>query len=77
MYAHYVYGGKLRKTVKMSGDPNACGEWTKHARQIPVSDPKVGLWTVQFDQLKKYRRPDAQFPSVFVQLRISVTRVFG
>jgi len=77
VYAHYVYGGKLRKTVKMSGDPNACGEWTKHARQIPVSDPATGIWIVQFDQLKKYRVPDQTFPSVYVQLKIQVTRTFG
>jgi hypothetical protein len=73
VYAHYVYGGKVRKTVKMSGDPNTCGEWSKRARQIPVSNPKTGLWIVQFDQLKKYRPPGPEFPSVFVQLEISVT----
>jgi hypothetical protein len=73
VYAHYVYGGKVRKTVKMSGDPNTCGEWKKRARQIPVSNPKTGLWIVQFDQLKKYREPGPGFPSVFVQLEISVT----
>jgi hypothetical protein len=77
VYAHYVYDGKVRKTVKMSGDPNGCGEWSKRARQIPVSDPATGLWTVQFDQLKKYREPGPNFPSVYVQLQISVTLVEG
>jgi hypothetical protein len=77
VYAHYVFNGKLRKTVKMSGNPNSCGEWKKRAQQIPVSDPSTGIWTVQFDQLKKYDKPGPNFPSVYVQLRISVTRVFG
>ena len=77
VYAHYVFNGSVRKTVKMSGGQNACGEWRKRARQIPVNDPSTGIWTVQFDQLKKYKRPGPNFPSVFVQLRISVTRVFG
>jgi hypothetical protein len=78
VYAHYVYNGKLKKTVKMSGNPNSCGEWKKRAKQIPVSDPATGIWTVQFDQLKKYKNPaNGGFNSVYVQLRISVTRVFG
>ena len=63
----------------MSGNPNSCGEWKKRAQQIPVNDPSTGIWTVQFDQLKKYKNPanGGTFNSVFVQLRISVTRVFG
>ena len=75
VYAHYVYGGKVRKTVKMSRDPNKCGEWTRRARQIPVSDPGIGLWTVQFDQLKKYKDPvtTQNFNSVYVWLQISVS----
>ena len=77
MYAHYVYDGKVRKTVRMSERPNRCGEWSKRARQIPVSDPDTGVWTVQFDQLKKYREPGQNFPSVYVQLQISVTLVQG
>lgn len=79
VYAHYVFNGKLKRTVKMSGNPNSCGEWKKRAQQIPVNDPSTGIWTVQFDQLKKYKNPanGGTFNSVFVQLRISVTRVFG
>jgi len=78
VYAHYVFNGKLKKTVKMSGNPNACGEWKKRAKQIPVDDPSTGIWTVQFDQFRKYKNPaEGNFRSVFVQLRISVTRVFG
>ena len=76
VYAHYVFGGELRKTVKMSGDPGACGQWRKRARQIPVRNPATGIWIVQFDQLKRYRKPSSSFPSVFVQLRIQVTRIF-
>jgi hypothetical protein len=76
VYAHYVFGGELRKTVKMSGDPGACGQWRKRARQIPVRNPETGIWKVQFDQLKRYRKPSAEFPSVYVQLRIQVSRIF-
>jgi hypothetical protein len=80
VYAHYVYNGKVRKTVKMSNGQNACGQWRERAQQIPVNDPATGIWTVQFDQLKKYRDPTDEaepFNSVYVQLNIQVTRVFG
>ena len=65
VYAHYVYEGELRKTVRMARDPNTCGEWRKRARQIPVATRTRGIWTVQFDQLEAVRagdRPD--FPCV-------------
>jgi len=81
VYAHYLFNGSVRKTVRMSGGQNACGQWRKRAQQIPVKDPATGIWTVQFDQLKQYKDPDPAvtpgFNSVFVQLRIQVTRVFG
>ena len=75
VYAHYVYGGKVRRTVKMSGDPNRCGQWTKRARQIPVRDPANGLWVVQFDQLKRYSPGSPGHKSAYVQLQINVTTV--
>jgi hypothetical protein len=76
VYAHYVYKNKLRKTVRMAGNPSACGGWSARRPQIPVA-PKVGSWIVQFDQSKKFR--DARNPatppkSVFVLIRINVTR---
>jgi hypothetical protein len=73
VYAHYVYKGKLRKTVRMARNPNKCGEWTKRAQQIPVADPGKGIWTVQFDQVKKYRLATPEHPSfaVFQQFIVS------
>ena len=78
VYAHYVYKGKLRKTVRMARKTTACGGWTAHRPQIPVRDAKAGTWIVQFDQSKKYRdarKPNSGLKSVFVLIRISVTLV--
>jgi hypothetical protein len=78
VYAHYVYKNKLRKTVRMVRKTGTCGTWIAHKRQIPVKAPKQGLWTVQFDQSKKYidaTKPGSTLDSVFVRLGISVTRV--
>ena len=76
VYAHYLYKGKVRKTVRMVRKTGTCGTWTSHKRQIPVNNPKPGLWTVQFDQSKRYidaTNPDNALDSVFVRLNISVT----
>jgi hypothetical protein len=78
VYAHYLYKNKIRKTVRMVRKTGTCGTWTAHKRQIPVKNPKPGLWTVQFDQSKKYinaTKPGSALDSVFVRLNISVTLV--
>ncbi len=50
--------------------------WRKKARQIPVEDPGTGLWTVQFDQSKKYHAPGSpKLTGVYVQLQIRVALV--
>jgi hypothetical protein len=78
VYAHYVYKGKLRKTVRMARRKGTCGEWQARKRQIPVEDAKTGNWTVQFDQSKRFRNaqnPNSGLRSVFVLIRISVSLV--
>jgi len=78
VYAHYVFKNKLRKTVRMARKTGTCGGWTAHKPQIPVDEPKPGLWTVQFDQSKRFRDgtdPNSGLASVFVRLGISVTLV--
>jgi hypothetical protein len=73
VYAHYLYKGKVRRTVRMARRTGTCGTWRKRARQIPVDEPRTGLWTVQFDQRKRYVKPTQTFAGVYVRLRISVT----
>jgi hypothetical protein len=75
VYAHYIYRGKVRKTVRMAKPQGPCGSWHAHRRQIPVPNPGTGRWTVQFDQLRRYVEPP-DIPSVYVRLTISVRRVF-
>ena len=78
VYAHYVYKKKLKKTVRMVRRTGTCGSWIAHRPQIPVNDPKPGVWTVQFDQSRKYidaSKEGNALDSVFVRLGISVTLV--
>ena len=72
IYAHYVYKGKLRKTVRMARRPGECGRFSARRRQIPVRDPGLGIWTVQFDQRRRLVNP-AVTPIVFVRIAIRIT----
>jgi hypothetical protein len=78
VYAHYVFKKKLRKTVRLARKTSECGAWQARRPQIPVEDASPGIWTVQFDQSKKYRdarKPNSGLRSVFVLIDISVTLV--
>jgi hypothetical protein len=73
VWAHYVYRGALRRTMRIAHRPTGvCGHFSVRRRQIPITRPRTGVWTVQFDQQKAYApQPD----SVFVRLAINVRRV--
>jgi hypothetical protein len=71
IYAHYVYAGKSRKTVRI-GRPNGdCGLFSVKRRQFPFKkSPRIGSWTIQFDQELTYN-PKA---AVRVPLPVKVRR---
>jgi hypothetical protein len=75
IFAHYIYKGKLRKTVRMARRPRGdCGGFRKRRRQIPIKDPGLGSWTVQFDQSRRLKDPAVE-PIVFVRLEILIRLV--
>jgi hypothetical protein len=80
VYAHYVYKGRLRKTVRMARKTGTCGTWRARRRQIPLANPAFGVWTIQFDQSKKYidaTDPNNQLDSVAQLLTLTISRVRG
>jgi hypothetical protein len=71
VYAHYVYAGHSHKTVQISNTRGSCGQFSRKLRQFPFKhSPKVGSWTIQFDQEHSYN-PQA---AVNVRLTIKVHR---
>jgi hypothetical protein len=70
VWAHYVRGGKVRRTVRFSPGPQtACGTFQVKARQFPFV-PRVGLWKVQIDQQRRWsRHPASPFVSIPVYVR--------
>ena len=71
VYAHYVYKGHSHKTVRLAAPHGACGSFSRKMRQFPVRhSPKVGTWTIQFDQQRRF----TPSPDVSARLTVKVNR---
>jgi hypothetical protein len=74
VYAHYVYGGKVRRTVRLSrAAAGPCGTFDVRRRQIPIRRPRTGDWTLQIDQQRRY---SAEPVTNWVRLLIRLREVF-
>jgi hypothetical protein len=72
VFGHYVYGGQVRKTVRFGLPQLPCGTFSAVRRQIPIRSPRVGEWTLQVDQQRRY---SPHPPGVAVPITIRVERV--
>jgi hypothetical protein len=71
VYAHYVFGGRSFKTVKLGMPKGNCGTFSVKRRQFPFKKrPRIGTWTIQFDQ-NVYYDP---FAAVRVPMQIKVKK---
>ena len=74
VYGHYLFHGKVRKTVTMQRKPGGpCGTFSVKRRQIPVRNPRLGQWLLQIDQERRYRRAPERGA---LRVIIRVQRVF-
>jgi hypothetical protein len=74
VFGHYVYGGKVRKTVRFARRSTLpCGVFRAKRKQIPVKRPATGEWLLQVDQQRRY----AALPASNAQrVLIRVTETF-
>ena len=55
VYAHYVFAGKSRRTVRIGMPSGDCGLFSVRRKQFPFKrQPARGLWTIWFDQEAHY-----------------------
>jgi hypothetical protein len=73
VFAHYLYGGREQRTVRLARRSTApCGTFSVKRRLIPVENARTGRWTMQVDQKREYSpEPDP----VWVRRPIDVTEV--
>jgi hypothetical protein len=69
VYGHYVYGGRVRKTVRLALPEGPCGTFSVRRRQIPIAAPRVGDWVLQVDQQRRYS-PTPDGASVPIAIRV-------
>ena len=68
VYAHYVFAGKVRKSVRLGLPKGPCGTFNVRRTQFPFKkSPRRGTWTIQFDQHSRYG------PTAAVQVRMTIT----
>jgi hypothetical protein len=71
VYAHYVYKGTSHKTVQVAQPHGGCGAFSRRMRQFPFRhSPRVGTWTIQFDQQRRY----TPTPDLSARLTVKVNR---
>jgi hypothetical protein len=73
VFAHYLFGGKEQKTVRLAREPTSpCGAFSVKRRLIPIENARTGRWIMQVDQKRAYSpEPDP----VWVRRPIVVTPV--
>jgi hypothetical protein len=70
VYAHYVFRGKVRDTVRIAKPYGDCGLFSVRRRQFPFKkNPRRGVWTIQFDQLPVYNPSAPLFTTLKVTVR--------
>ena len=71
VHVHYLKGGEVRSTVRLTAPRRPCGTFRVRRPQFPFQ-PSRGTWTLQIDQQRAF----APLPATpFVQLPVSVRRV--
>jgi hypothetical protein len=71
VFAHYVFGGVVQKTVRLVDRPVApCGVFSVKRRQIPVAGARVGDWRLQIDQQRKWAEvPASNMQAMTIKVR--------
>jgi hypothetical protein len=74
VYAHYVLGGKLKKTVRIGALSGDCGNLSKTMKQFPFRPVPAGDWRVDFDTSQRYvqHAGGIRFPHVKVSAKKAV-----
>jgi hypothetical protein len=60
VFAHYLFGGKEQKTVRLARrSTSPCGTFSVKRRLIPIAGARNGRWIMQVDQKRAFsQRPD-------------------
>jgi hypothetical protein len=55
VFAHYLYGGELQRTVRLARrSTGPCGTFDLRRRLLPIENARAGRWVMQVDQRRAY-----------------------
>jgi hypothetical protein len=54
LFAHYIFKGKLYRTVPVGRLKGDCGEMFKRSRQFPFRRVPAGVWSIKVDTCRSY-----------------------
>ena len=69
LYAHYLFHGKLRKTVAVGRLTGPCGDLSKTAREFPFRPVRAGIWSIKVDASRRY--PNHSVGRMYPHIRVS------
>lgn len=73
IYAHYVFAGKSRRTVRIGMPRGDCGRFSVRRKQFPFKgSPRVGSWTIWFDQEAHYNPRAAVRVPLTIRVRAQI-----
>ena len=74
LFAHYLRGRRLAKTVRIGALTGDCGDLTARMREFPFKPVKRGAYRVVFDTTRKYPNEDSwvEYTRVLVSRRNAV-----
>jgi len=75
VYAHYVFQGRSRSTVRVGMPRGDCGLFSIRRKQFPFKkNPRVGAWTIWFDQEPAYNPQAAVRVPLTIKVRPRIKR---
>ena len=73
IYAHYVFAGKSRRSVRIGMPTGDCGTFSVRRKQFPFrKSPRVGVWTIWFDQEARYNPKAAVRAPLEIRVRSGI-----
>jgi hypothetical protein len=79
LYAHYLRGRRLVKTVPIGRVAGICGDLSAPMREFPFKRPRAGTYSVRFDTTRAYPNDDGwiSYRRVVVGRRAGAARAAG
>jgi hypothetical protein len=74
LYAHYLRGGKLVRTVRLGSLTGPCGDLRVRMREFPFRPVPAGRYRVQFDTTRAYHKLGIEYSYYYKAVVVSAKR---